>query len=384
MSFSSAVTRLALGALVFLVAAAGAAGALKALDHVGDFASMSRSALVAPTATPDAEISVEGINVEDINVEGTADESVGEESTDEIADEEEIGDEPTTPGSADETGRPLVAPSIEEWLPDARRCHRRGRYFCDGPRHVPAPHGEGAERAARLGLGTRRTYNRVLSGPADPTLLAEAGTPDEDLLWPVPEGVRGRGFGYVRRGRLSERLHRGVDIPAAVGALVRSTNEGLVIYADNEVRGYGNLVVVLHGDDTRTLYAHLERAYVFAGQTVTRGEVVGAVGRTGLTRAPHLHFEWRRRAVPRNPSRRFVDRPDEETERRLYNDQLRRRTEGRARLAEQREARERRQARRAEREAREILRTERARALDTGQTDPIPGSRAEAETNAIP
>lgn len=365
MAFSSTVTRLALGALVFIVVAAGAVGALKALDYASVVASVSQSALIAR--------SVSNVETSDVETEPQP-EAVDESLEVEIPLFRKV--EAEAPGA-------LVAPVIEEWLPNARRCHRRGRYFCDGPRLVPSPHGEAAERATRLDLGTRRTYDRVLSGPADPSLLAEAGTPEDDLLWPVPEGVRGRGFGYVRRGRLRERLHRGVDIPAAVGALIRSTNEGLVIYADNEVRGYGNLVVILHGDDTRTLYAHLERAYVFAGQTVARGEVVGAVGRTGLTRAPHLHFEWRRRAVPRNPSRRFVDRPDRETEQRLYRDQLRRREEGRARLAVQREARERRQARRAEQAARASLRAERAQALDGSGDDPSPGLQP-PETHAIP
>lgn len=362
MAFSTTVTRFALGVLILLVAGMGAAGVLKALDHA-DLAA-SRSALVAPES-PEPELT-ETAPIEAVTIEAVAIEEVGDET------------------SEDESPLPLVAPTITDWLPEARRCHRRGRYFCDGPRHVPTPHGEAAARAARLRLGTRRTYDVVLSGAADPALLAEAGTPEDNLLWPVPEGVEGRGFGYVRNGRLRERIHRGVDIPAAVGALVRSTNEGLVIYADNEVRGYGNLIVVLHGDDTRTLYAHLERAYVFAGQTVARGEVIGAVGRTGLTRAPHLHFEWRRRAVPRNPSRRFVDRPDGETERRLYRDQLQRREEGRARLAERREVRERRQARRAAREARENLRAERAQGLANRQNDPSAVPQAEPETHAIP
>lgn len=383
MAFSLAVTRLALGALVFVVVTTVAFGAIKALDYSSELAAASRSVLVAPA--PPTETSVD-TDAETSDVE-TSDVETSDVETSDVEVDAETSDVDTEAESAlsldTDASTGLIAPVIDEWLPDARRCHRRGRYFCDGPRQVPAPHGESAERALRLGLGTRRTYDRILSGPADPALLAEAGTPQDDLLWPVPEGVRGRGFGYVRQGRLRERLHRGVDIPAAVGALIRSTNEGLVIYADNEVRGYGNLVVILHGDDTRTLYAHLERAYVFAGQTVARGEVVGAVGRTGLTRAPHLHFEWRRRAVPRNPSRRFVDRPDRETEQRLYRDQLRRREEGRARLAVQREARERRQARRAEQEARATRRAERTQGLDGDGSDPSVRQQT-TETHAIP
>ena len=239
-----------------------------------------------------------------------------------------------------------VEPSIEAWSEALRRCHRRPRRFCDGPRRTPAAHGDAAVRAERLGLGGKQAYHRILSGPVSEALLAEIPGDEESLTWPVPDGTRGRGFGYVRRQALRGRLHRGVDMPAAVGARVRAAKNGLVIYADNSVRGYGNLVVLLHADDTRTFYAHLDAAYVFAGQTVERGAIIGDVGRTGMTRAAHLHFEFRRRAVPRSPRRLFVDRPSPERERELLREQLERRREGEARLAELRERAERRRARR--------------------------------------
>ena len=246
----------------------------------------------------------------------------------------------------------LAFPTIETWQAPLRRCGRRGRRrFCDGPRKVPAPYGEAAARAERLGLEGRASWDRLMGGPAPEEVLAEVpGEASGTLLWPVPEGFMGRGFGHVREGRLRHRLHRGVDIPAPLGSLVRAAHTGLVIFADNSVSGYGNLVVILHPDDTRTLYAHLSRAAVFAGQTVERGQVIGEIGRTGLTRAPHLHFEYRKRAVARNPRRRFVERPTFEEEKALMNAALRRRRAEEARLAElreAREARERRQRRRA-------------------------------------
>ena len=177
-------------------------------------------------------------------------------------------------------------------------------------------------------------------------VLAEVpGDPSDDLLWPVPDGFMGRGFGHNRRRQLRHRLHRGVDIPAPVGSLVRAAQGGLVIHADNSVSGYGNLVVVLHPGDRRTVYAHLKRSAVFAGQVVERGQVLGEVGRTGLTYAPHLHFEYRVRARARNPRRRFVERPSFDEEKAMMADAARRRREGRARLAELREARERRRRR---------------------------------------
>lgn len=244
-----------------------------------------------------------------------------------------------------------VAPQIDAWLPEGPHCRRRG---CDGPRRVPVSSPEQAARAEALGLGTRRAYDVVLSGPATHELLDEVGgAPKRTLEWPVPAGVMGRGFGYVRRAALGGRLHRGVDIPATVGSAVVAANRGLVVYAGNRVRGYGNLIVLLHADDTRTLYAHLDRAYVVGGQVVERGERIGDVGRTGLTRAPHLHFEYRRRAVPRNPRSRFVHRPSHALEVQFARAQRVRRREGQARLAELRARaernRERREGRRQQR-----------------------------------
>ncbi len=258
-----------------------------------------------------------------------------------------------TPPARDETSRATPLAELFEpplgWMEPIRRCHRGRRFFCDGPRRVPVPWGENVERAERLGLGTRRTYNVIMSGPAQPSLLREIPDPPEPtLLWPVPSGFMGRGFGYVRRGSLASRLHRGVDIPAPIGAPIRAVNPGIVIYSGNGVRGYGNLIVILHQDDTRSMYAHLREARVVGGQFVSRGEVIGEVGKTGLTRAPHLHFEWRLRAMPRDPTSRFAERPSRAEEIELMHEAADRREAASIRLEERRE-RARRNRDRAER-----------------------------------
>lgn len=235
---------------------------------------------------------------------------------------------------------PPELPALE-WMPEERRCQRRGRRrFCDGPRRVPRPWGEAARRAERLGLGTTHAYNVLFSRGASQELLdAIEEDPEPTLLWPVPDGTLGRGFGYVRRQALANRLHKGVDIPAAIGSTVRATNPGLVVYADNGITGYGNLVVILHKDHTSTAYAHLQQAHVFAGQQVRRGQTIGRVGRTGLSYAPHLHFEWRRGVRPRNPLRRFVDRPSQERARELQLAAQRRRDQARRQALARRRAR---------------------------------------------
>lgn len=200
-----------------------------------------------------------------------------------------------------------------------RECHRyRGRMMCDGPLRVPEPQGPAAERARALGLDDVSRVGRVaLSQVPDPAWVAAAeGENGPGLLWPVPDGREWRGFGshreIVRRagGRRRQHMHRGVDIGAPAGSSIRAVNPGLVIYSDNGMSGYGNSVVILHPDQTVSLYAHCQATYVFAGQRVERGRVLGEVGHTGLAHGDHLHFEWRRNGRPLNPARHFVGGPE--------------------------------------------------------------------------
>jgi murein DD-endopeptidase MepM/ murein hydrolase activator NlpD len=199
----------------------------------------------------------------------------------------------------------LETPRPTRWRPRVMRCrrYRRSRY-CEGPRRMPIPSGSAAERAERLGLASRRAAARVKDRTPPAEWVAEVeGEAHESLVFPVDEGRQGRGLAR-RRGRRPG--HDGVDIMAPVGTRVRSVDDGLVVYSDNELRGYGNTLLVLHADGTVALYAHLRAGYVFAGQSVRRGQVIGEVGETGLTRGAHLHFELRRGGRPVNPIPRFV------------------------------------------------------------------------------
>lgn len=205
----------------------------------------------------------------------------------------------------------LDAAMPKDWMEPVRRCHQgSGRRFCDGPRRIALPHGDEAALAEALGLGSTQAASLALTGRIpDEWLEAAAGKPVDELLWPVEEAYLGRGFGYVRRAALRHVRHDGVDIPAPVGTPVHATNDGLVVYADNGVRGFGNLLLVLHADGSTTLFAHLSAGYVFAGQHVRRGQVIGAIGTTGLSQGPHLHFEWRPHGRPQNPVAHFTKRP---------------------------------------------------------------------------
>ena len=106
------------------------------------------------------------------------------------------------------------------------------------------------------------------------------------LIWPV-DGVVVSGFG-LRWGR----MHEGIDIAASSGTSIRAAAAGTVIYA-GWLGGYGNLVVIDHGNGLATAYAHASSILVGVGQQVAQGETVSLVGSTGNSSGPHLHFEVR-------------------------------------------------------------------------------------------
>jgi murein DD-endopeptidase MepM/ murein hydrolase activator NlpD len=114
------------------------------------------------------------------------------------------------------------------------------------------------------------------------------------LIWPC-DGVVTSGFG-VRWGR----MHEGIDIGCAYGAPNRAAAAGTVIYA-GLLGGYGNLVVIDHGNGLSTAYAHASSILVSVGQRVSQGETVSLVGSTGHSTGPHLHFEVRINGVAVDP-----------------------------------------------------------------------------------
>ncbi len=105
-------------------------------------------------------------------------------------------------------------------------------------------------------------------------------------------------------GSKKNGLHNdGINIQAPRGAAVKAADNGVVVYAGNEIKGSGNLVLVRHDNRWMTAYAHLDRINVKRGDVLKRGQGIGAVGSTGSVDAPQLHFEVRRGTDAINPSR---------------------------------------------------------------------------------
>ena len=114
------------------------------------------------------------------------------------------------------------------------------------------------------------------------------------LSWPV------RGPITSPFGNRWGRLHAGIDIGAGSGTPIRAAKEGSVIFS-GVMNGYGNVVIINHGEGLSTLYAHQSRLGAREGQAVGKGDVIGYVGSTGHSTGPHLHFETRVGGTPRNP-----------------------------------------------------------------------------------
>lgn len=123
------------------------------------------------------------------------------------------------------------------------------------------------------------------------------------FLWPVPHFYRVSSH-FGPRGR---KHHDGIDIPAPRGTPIVAVDHGVVVYSDNGIRGYGNMILLAHGEDVFTVYAHNRKNLVSKGDKVVKGQVIGHVGNTGRSTGPHLHFEIRVKNKVRNPAQ-FLSR----------------------------------------------------------------------------
>lgn len=169
-----------------------------------------------------------------------------------------------------------------------------------------SPGGFAGALAAALNPNAAAQAVPGLSAPAlSPVALAQSvlpqpAGPQAAFVWPAagsissPFGARKNpmGAGYD--------FHPGVDIAAAEGAPIRAAAAGRVVQV-GEDGGYGNVVVVDHGDGVTSRYAHCSQTFATVGETVAAGDEIAAVGSTGHSTGPHLHFEVRVGEKPVDP-----------------------------------------------------------------------------------
>jgi len=110
------------------------------------------------------------------------------------------------------------------------------------------------------------------------------------------------GYGYrIHPIYKTRKMHYGMDFSAKTGTEIYSTGDGVVSKVKRSKRGYGNYIKINHGFGYETLYAHMSKYIVKKGQKVKRGEVIGYVGNSGISTAPHLHYEVRKDNKKINP-----------------------------------------------------------------------------------
>jgi murein DD-endopeptidase MepM/ murein hydrolase activator NlpD len=119
-------------------------------------------------------------------------------------------------------------------------------------------------------------------------------------IWPVKGAITSHYGNRSDPFNGEAELHLGLDISALFNSQVHAPADGVVLYAERKA-AYGNLLILDHGNGLTTRYGHLSRPLVKVGQKVKRGDIVGLVGMTGRTTAPHLHYEVRRNDRPVNP-----------------------------------------------------------------------------------
>ncbi len=136
-------------------------------------------------------------------------------------------------------------------------------------------------------LGVTRTNPasaRVLGpGYCDPITGGAIGT--GTFVWPTAKHIRS-GYDYSTKTN-----HLGVDLAGNLGEGAYAADSGVIVYAGWNTYGYGNMVMIDHGNGFQTLYAHLSEIYVGCGQSVNQGQAIGAIGSTGRSSGAHLHFE---------------------------------------------------------------------------------------------
>jgi murein DD-endopeptidase MepM/ murein hydrolase activator NlpD len=174
-----------------------------------------------------------------------------------------------------------------------------------------APPKEAAAAPAKPAPAAPLTPPQAAAGPSPSANAGTPGNADGNVPGRFPWPVRGRilaGYGSAAGGGHND----GINIAAPLGTPVRAIEAGTVAYAGNEVKGYGNIILIRHADGWISAYAHLDNVTVKPGETIAAGQVIAKVGETGGVTEPQLHFELRRGKKPVNPKEFLAPAPSAE------------------------------------------------------------------------
>jgi murein DD-endopeptidase MepM/ murein hydrolase activator NlpD len=132
---------------------------------------------------------------------------------------------------------------------------------------------------------------------------------------PAPDPMSGNSFRWPVKGRIIAQFgarpdgghNDGIDVAVPQGTSVQAAENGVVAYAGNELKGYGNLVLVRHANNWVSAYANNQELLVKRGDKVSRGQVIAKAGATGAVSQPQVHFELRKGSRPVDPTKYMSD-----------------------------------------------------------------------------
>jgi murein DD-endopeptidase MepM/ murein hydrolase activator NlpD len=185
-----------------------------------------------------------------------------------------IGDRVTIPGGRPVAARQTPAPQVAQ------------------PRTVPV------EKVASAPVQTARIATPETHATEGVTKTAEAAGSMPSFRWPVKGRVIA-GFGPRPNGAQND----GINLAVPEGTPIKAADDGVVAYAGNELKGYGNLVLIRHASGFVSAYANASELLVKRGDTIKRGQVIAHAGQTGNVASPQLHFEIRKGSTPVDPTK---------------------------------------------------------------------------------
>jgi murein DD-endopeptidase MepM/ murein hydrolase activator NlpD len=210
-----------------------------------------------------------------------------------------VGERVTIPGGSTSAPR-IASPAPQQHAPAPVQ---QPRQTVAAAQPAPAPVSKQSPKMAQVEPAASA---RVVTPAADPTPEPKttssttaasnaSGTPS--FRWPVKGRVI-EGFGKKGNGQQND----GINVAVPEGTPIKAAEDGVVAYAGNELKGFGNLVLVRHQNGYVTAYAHASELGVKKGETIKRGQVIGKAGATGNVQSPQLHFGVRRGATPVDPT----------------------------------------------------------------------------------
>ena len=187
-----------------------------------------------------------------------------------------IGDRLTVPGGRPVAARHAPAPAL----------------------HVAQPRTVPAEKVASIPAQNARVATPEHHPTESVTKTAEAAGSIPSFRWPV-KGHIIAAFGAKSNGATND----GINLAVPEGTPIKAADDGVVAYAGNELKGYGNLVLIRHSNGFVSAYANASELLVKRGDTIKRGQVIAHAGQTGNVSSPQLHFEIRKGSTPVDPAK---------------------------------------------------------------------------------